>query len=113
MTATPAEKLRPQVSPTALTASRLVLRILIVLNWLYGGIIVALLILSVTLGWPRYEPSPENARLIFGMRAVAVLGLFSVPLHLILIRRLLAIVESVRAGDPFVGQNASRLQTIA
>ena len=28
-------------------------------------------------------------------------------------RRLLDIVESVRAGNPFVGQNAARLQTIA
>jgi hypothetical protein len=31
----------------------------------------------------------------------------------VILRRLLEMVESVRAGDPFVGQNASRLQTIA
>jgi Protein of unknown function (DUF2975) len=97
----------------ALAAVPFILRLLIILNWVYGGVIVALLILSATLGWPRFEPSPENHRLLLGMRGVAVLGLISVPLHLILLRRLLAIVESVRVGDPFIGANASRLQTIA
>ena len=100
-------------APASLTASHVVLRILIVLNWVYGAIIVALLVLSFTLGWPGYPHSPENDRLVWGMRVVAVIGLGSVPLHLILLRRLLAIVESVRAGDPFVHLNAVRLQTIA
>ena len=105
------EKLTRQPTP-ALTASRIVLRILIVLNWAYGAVIVALLVLKSALGWPGYPPSPENNRLVMGMTAVAVLGLLSVPLHLVFLRRLLEIVESVRIGDPFVGQNASRLQTI-
>src|SRR3954453_19211561 len=97
----------------ALAASNVALRILIILNWVSGAIIVALLILSFTLGWPRYAPSPENDRLIMGMRMVALLGLASIPLHYVLLRRLLDIVESVRAGDPFVGLNAARLQAIA
>ena len=37
----------------------------------------------------------------------------SVPWHYVVLRRLLDIVESVRARDPFVGKNAARLQTIA
>jgi hypothetical protein len=106
------EKLTRQPTSGALTASRIVLQILIVLNWAYGVIIVALLVLRYTLGWPGYPPSPENNRLVMGMTAVAVLGLLSVPLHLVFLKRLLEIVESVRVGDPFVGQNASRLQTI-
>ena len=48
-----------------------------------------------------------------GMRAIAVLGLVVVPLSYVVLKRLLAIVDSVRAGDPFVATNASRLQAIA
>lgn len=113
MTATQTETLIPQPVPVALSASRVILKILIVVNWVYGALIIALLILSAILGWPLLSPSPENGRLLVGMRAVAVLGLVSIPFHYVALRRLLDIVESVRAGDPFVGQNASRLQTIA
>ena len=48
-----------------------------------------------------------------GMRAIALLGLVVVPLSYVVLKRLLAIVDSVRAGDPFVAANASRLQAIA
>jgi len=48
-----------------------------------------------------------------GMRAIAAVGLVAIPLHYLVLRRLLAIVETVRAGDPFVAANASRLQAIA
>jgi hypothetical protein len=47
------------------------------------------------------------------LRAIAVLGLAAVPLNYAVLMRLLAIVETVRAGDPFVTANASRLQAIA
>jgi hypothetical protein len=113
MRTTEPEELALQPVPGALTASRIALQILIVLNWIYGAVIIALLILSATLGWPNFAPSAENDRLILGMRAVALLGLGCVPLHYIVLRRLLDIVESVRARDPFVRANASRLQTIA
>jgi hypothetical protein len=48
-----------------------------------------------------------------GLRAIAVLGLAAVPLNHALLKRLLAIVETVRAGDPFIAANADRLQAIA
>ena len=48
-----------------------------------------------------------------GLRAIAVLGLATIPLNYAVLRRLLAIVETVRKGDPFVPTNASRLQAIA
>jgi len=48
-----------------------------------------------------------------GMRAIAALGLVATPLNYVVLKRLLAIVETVRAGDPFVPTNATRLQTIA
>ena len=47
------------------------------------------------------------------LRAIAALGLVAVPLNYVILKRLLAIVETVRAGDPFVAANALRLQTIA
>jgi hypothetical protein len=48
-----------------------------------------------------------------GLRAIAVLGLATIPLNYVVLRRLLAIIETVRAGDPFVAANAHRLQAIA
>ena len=59
------------------------------------------------------SPSPETDRLILGMRAIAVFGLAAIPLNHVVLRRLFAIVETVRAGDPFVSGNAARLQAIA
>jgi len=47
------------------------------------------------------------------LRAIALVGLVGIPLNHVVLRRLLAIVETVRAGDPFVAANASRLQAIA
>src|SRR6476660_4030164 len=101
----------------ALPIARVVLRILIVVNWLYGAAILALLVVMPNEQWImtafKLSPSPEAERLGMGMRAIAVLGIASVPLHYVVLKRLLAIVETVRAGDPFVTANASRLQAIA
>jgi hypothetical protein len=58
-------------------------------------------------------PSAATEPLIRGMRAVALLGLVSIPLHYLILRRLLDIVETARHSDPFFGQNACRLRTIA
>ena len=109
---------RPISSSAALPIAYVVLRTLVILNWLFGAAILALLIWSLTheqwtmtaLGVP---PSPETERLITGMRAVAALGFAAIPLHYAVLKRLLAIVETVRAGDPFVAANAYRLQGIA
>ena len=45
-----------------------------------------------------------------GIRAIAALGILTVPLNLAMLKRLLAMVETVRAGDPFVAANAYRLK---
>lgn len=93
------------------------LRILIVLNWIAGAAILALLVVLPNEQWImtafKLTPSPEAERLVFGLRAIAVLGLATVPLNYVVLKRLLAIVKTVRGGDPFVAANASRLQTIA
>ncbi len=103
-------------SSAALPIAYVVLRILIVLNWLMGAAIVALLVVSPNEQWImsafKLSPSPEAERLVMGLRAIAVLGLAAIPLNHAVLKRLLAIVETVRAGDPFVAANAQRLQTI-
>jgi hypothetical protein len=108
---------RPASSSPALPIAYVVLRILIVLNWLMVGAILCLLVVLPHEQWIMkslaLSPSPEAERLVMGLRAIAVLGLAAIPLNDSVLKRLLAIVETVRAGDPFVAVNASRLQVIA
>jgi len=104
-------------SPPALPIAHIVLRILIVVNWLGGAAILALLVVMPNKEWImsafHLSPSPDTDRLVMGLRAVAALGLATIPLNYIVLKRLLAIVRTVREGDPFVAANATRLQTIA
>ena len=105
-------------SPSAaLPIAHVVLRILIVLNWLMAAVILALLFLLPNERWImsafKISPSPDAERLVMALRAIAALGLATIPLNYVILKRLLAIVETVRAGDPFVAANAYRLQAIA
>ena len=108
---------RPASSSAALPLAYVMLRILIVVNWLGGAAILALLVVMPNEQWImtafKLSPSPEAERLVMGLRAIAVLGLAVVPLNYVVLKRLLAIVETVRTGDPFVAANASRLHAIA
>ena len=104
-------------SSPALPIAHVVLRILIIVNWSVGAAILALLVVMPNEQWImaafKIPPSPDADRLVMGLRAVAVLGLATIPLNYVVLKRLLAIVGTVREGDPFVAANASRLQTIA
>jgi len=109
----------------AVTAKILIFLMFIPLVWL-----TALLILS-TFGMPAMVEHvasrrfPQLARRRGGSIAGSIwngvvalagligLGLASIPLSYVVLKRLLAIVETVRAGDPFVAANAHRLQAIA
>lgn len=108
-----------RASPTAaaLPIAHFVLRTLIVLNWLWGAAILALLVALPNREWIMsafdLSPSPDADRLITALRAIASLGLVGIVLHYMVLRRLVAMVDSVRAGDPFVAGNAFRLQAIA
>jgi hypothetical protein len=108
---------KPVTSSAALPIAHVVLRILIVLNWIGGAAILALLVVMPNERWImtafKLTPSPDTERLVMGLRAIAGFGLAAVPLNYVVLKRLLAIVETVRAGDPFVAANASRLQAIA
>lgn len=104
-------------SSAALPIAHVVLRILIILNWISGAAILALLFVLPNERWimSAFEltPSAEAERMVMGMRAIAVLGLAAIPFNFAVLKWLLEIVETVRAGNPFVAANARRLQTIA
>jgi hypothetical protein len=108
---------KPVPSSPALPIAHVVLRVLIVLNWITAAAILALLIATPNERWImaafKLSPSPDADRLIMGLRAIAVLGLVTIPLNYGLLKRLLAMVETVRDGDPFVATNARRLRAIA
>jgi hypothetical protein len=102
----------------ALPIAYVVLRILVILNWLYGACLLALLTFSFVneafFMRALHLASPaENAPLVIGVRAIAALGILTVPINLAMLKRMVAMVETVRAGDPFVAENAYRLQAIA
>jgi hypothetical protein len=108
---------KPVSSSSALPIAHGALRILIVLNWLSAAAILTLLLVSPNERWImsafQLQPSAEASRLVMGLRMIAGLGLVAIPINHAILRRLLAIVETVRAQDPFVVANAQRLQAIA
>ena len=107
-----------RVSQTAaLPIAHVVLRILTVVNWLGGVGILALLVISQHEQWIikafKLATSPDAHRVVMGLQAIAILGLLSIPLNYLILKRLLAMVATVRQGDPFVPTNAQRLRAIA
>ena len=101
----------------ALPIARRVLWVLVYLNWLMGAAILLLLAVSPNQQWIlaafKLTPSPDADRLVMGLRVIAALGLVCVPVIRVILNRLLALVETVRDGNPFVAPNAQRLQSIA
>ena len=108
----------PKSPSSVLPIAYAILRILIVLNWIYAACLLALLSYSF-INEPflmralKLASPAENPALVNGVRAIAALGIMTVPLNLAMLRRLVAMVHTVRAGDPFVASNAYRLQAIA
>lgn len=102
----------------ALPLAWLALRVLVVLNWLLGAAILALLVATIvapqwTMTALGISPTSYIPAVLPGLQAVAVLGLVSIPLNHAMFKRLLAIIETVRDGDAFIGANAARLEAIA
>jgi hypothetical protein len=94
------------------------LRALIVLNWVFGALIFALLAISfLAEAWTwralGVGPVAGHEGIVAGMRAIMVIGIVSAPIAWIVLGRLLCIVGSVRAGEPFQMENAGRLKAIA
>ena len=102
----------------ALSLSRKVLHVLIRLNLLAGGLILAMLVASLVAEDPfmralGVQDGPGRGRIIAAGRLLMIFGLASIPLAQVVLKRLLDVVETVRRGDPFVHENAERLRRIA
>jgi hypothetical protein len=102
----------------ALPIAYVVLRILIILNWIYGAAVLGLVIFANS--YPAWfmraidvpagvDPQP----IMIGLTAIATLGVLAVPLNHLILTRLLRMVETVSRGDPFIRANAYRLNAIA
>jgi len=103
---------------TALRATWVTLRILIVLNWILGALIFALLAISFQAKEWTWRALGLGAvagheGVVAGMRAIMVIGIVGIPMAHVVFSRLLTIVESVRTREPFTVDNAGRLRTIA
>lgn len=103
---------------TALPATSVTLRILIVLNWGFGALIFALLGISFQAEEWTWQALGVGAvagheAAVAGMRAIMVIGIASTPIAYVVLSRLLRLVESVRTGEPFTADNARRLRIIA
>jgi len=99
--------------PDILATTRAVLRLLLGLNALFGAGIAALLATSLAAPLWLQTALGAPASLMTGMRLIMLIGLAGIPLAYLILARLLAMVQTVRAGDPFIPENAHRLQRIA
>lgn len=103
---------------TALPIAWISLKILMLLNALSGAAIFALLTATIVAQDWTFRAlgiTPESGipGMIVGLQAIAALGVVAVFINHGILRRLIRIVETVRKGDPFVADNAYRLNAIA
>lgn len=103
---------------SALPVAHVVLRVLRWLNWFNGAAILGLLVATlVARDWTftalGIAPGSGIARVIVPLQMIAALGVACVVISEVILRRLLAMVETVRDGEPFVAANAQRLFEIA
>lgn len=107
-----------RTSAHALAIARPVIKGLIVLNLLYALVIAGLLVFSFLMeGWPwralGFDLVTAHPWVGHGLRAIVVVGVVGAAIVHAILRRLLAIVDTVRSGDPFILENAQRLDAIA
>jgi hypothetical protein len=106
-----------RTSAKALAVARPIIQGLTVLNILYGVCIALLLVWSFFIkGWPQTplgDFASMHPQLPNGLRAIVVIGIIGAVIVHTILRRLLAIVDTVRGGDPFILENARRLDAIA
>jgi len=109
----------PKPDPGALGASHLLLWIFLVLNLGVGVMLVLAVPATFVFEAQFFEffskkpPRIDSSWLVPTLRVWMVSALAMVAAVHIVFRRLLEMVATVRTGDPFVPENAARLQTIA
>jgi hypothetical protein len=103
----------------ALSISRILLWVLRVFNLFMGVCLVVAFVASFPFDTQFFEffskrpPRIDPSWLVPALRIWMVLALPMVAAVHILLSRLLEMIETVRTGDPFVPENATRLKTIA
>lgn len=102
----------------ALAVTRPIILGLTVLNLLYLASIACLFCASFFIGgWPwkplGFDLATMHPQAPLGMRAIMLIGIVGAAIVQTILRRLLAIVDSVRGGDAFILPNAQRLNVIA
>jgi len=107
-----------RTSAKALAVARPVIQGLTALNVFYAACLAALLVVSFLMpGWPEralgFDIVSKYPLVPLGLRAIVLIGLIGAAIVHIILRRLLAIVDTVRGGDPFIAENARRLDAIA
>jgi hypothetical protein len=107
-----------RTSAKALAVARPVIQGLTIINILYALVIAGLLGWSFFIeGWPQrplgFDMVNTHPLVGQGIRAIVVIGLIGAAIVHTILRRLLAIVDTVRVGDPFILENARRLDAIA
>jgi hypothetical protein len=108
-----------QPHSSALSASRILLKVLRVLNLVMAVMLVVAIPASFLFESTFFEffskrpPRIDPAWLVPVLRIWIVLALPMVAAVHVSLSRLLDVVETVRSGDPFVPENAVRLKTIA
>ena len=104
-------------SSRALAIARPVIQGLTVLNLLYALVIAGLLAWSFFIpDWPRTplgDFASDHPSLPNGLRAIVAIGIAGAVIVHTILRRLLAVIDTVRGGDPFISENARRLTAIA
>ena len=106
-------------SSPALAIARVLLQILIILN-LFAGLMILISLPASFLFEPtihafftKKAATLNPAMLMPVLRVWMLFGMVTVGAAHLMLVRLLAIIDTVYAGDPFVSENADRLKTIA
>ena len=102
----------------SLALARPAITVLIALNALYALAIAFLLVWSFFIeGWPArpigVEITTAHPQVGNALRIIVVLGIVAAAIVHTILRRLRAIVDTVRTGDPFIAGNVARLTQIA
>jgi hypothetical protein len=107
-----------RTSAQALAVARPVIRFLTALNLVYAAALAVLLVWSFFMdGWPiralGFDLVHGHPWVGTGLRLIVVVGIAGAAIVHAILRRLLAIVDTVRVGDPFIVENSQRLDAIA
>jgi hypothetical protein len=101
-----------------LGASRILLKIWRILNLAVAAAVVAMLLASFVFepafrGYFGRQPGLDTDVILPTMRLWVVIALPMFAAIHVMASRLLAMIETARAGDPFAPENATRMRTIA